>query len=405
MLFALVSVTVSQVNGQITAGRSDLAPAATQQGRLVIIGGGLSRDTESIYRAILDARRLDGAVCIVPTAGANPEASTASALAAFERWGGGGAALGIPISTQSPEAARDTAVVKLIETCSAFYFTGGVQSRIVQVFRPDGRRTPALNAILARYRAGAVVAGSSAGAAIMSDPMIAGGSTTLSLQHGVRRSSPDNEFAGGDEGLAVEPGIGFLRGAVVDQHFLARGRIGRLITAVLDLDEFDLGFGIDENTALVVDGFEAQASGESGVLVVDAGTAERDGRSATNVRLHLLAAGDHYDIESRHVSVLASRSALPVSADSVNAPEDVFARWQFLQLLYEFAQSRQAAVSVRVPGGELVLRKGPDFAARSSGGAGVQDTPSGLSITGLLVDVKRQEEQSRFSPAPRQRPR
>ncbi|HSJ30108.1 MAG TPA: cyanophycinase [Longimicrobiales bacterium] len=389
ILLLLITLPMSAASAQSGGARAATRDAAGDEsnGRLVIVGGGLSRTTEAVYRAILDGRRLDGPVCVIPTAGADPDASTASAVAAFERWGGQGTAAGIPVSTANPEAAHDAAVVRAIGECAAFYFTGGVQSRIVQVFRPDGRDTPALTALINRFRAGAVVAGSSAGAAVMSDPMIAGGSTTLSLQHGVEEDSDDADE--GERGLVIERGVGFFPAAIVDQHFLARGRIGRLIAAVLDLDEFDLGFGIDENTALVVDGDSVRVAGESGVIIVDESDARRTGRSATNVRMHLLAPGDRFSTTDRRVTPAAGRYDLPASSDSVAVPDDVFARWAFLHLLNQFAQSPQTTLTLPVPGGEVVLRKGPDFAARSRGERGVQGTPAGLSITGLLLDVKR----------------
>jgi cyanophycinase len=100
-----------------------------------------------------------------------------------------------------------------------------------------------------------MVGGTSAGAAIMSDPMIAGGSTTTAIARGVRRSAieTDEDDDGAAGGVSITPGIGFLASAIIDQHFLARGRIGRLVAAVLDLDEFDIGFGVDEDTGLVID--------------------------------------------------------------------------------------------------------------------------------------------------------
>jgi cyanophycinase len=389
---AAVASAAAQVTAESNPSASD--PALARHGRLVIVGGGLSRSTESVYRAVLDGRRLDGSVCIIPTAGGdNPDRSIASAVAAFDQWGGPGTATGIPLSTANPEVADDAAVADQIGDCSAFYFTGGVQSRIVNVFRPEGRNTPAFDVLLDRFRQGAVVAGSSAGAAVMSDPMIAGGSTTASLEHGIRRSAADaddEDDSTDAPGLLIERGMGFFPPAVVDQHFLARGRIGRLITAVLDLEEFDLGFGIDENTALVVDGDAAHPAGESGIIIVDTRGAQRDGRTATNVRLHLMGVGDRFAIDARRLVVAETKAALMMTADSVVAPEDIFARWAFLHVLHQFARSPQTEIALPVPGGELTLRKGPDFAARSNPEAGVQDTPAGLTITGLLVDVRRQ---------------
>jgi cyanophycinase len=366
-------------------------PAAEQAqvGRLVIVGGGLSRDTEAVYRAVLDGRAGDGPLCVIPTAGAEPESAITSTVAAFARYGG--TAEGVLISTDNPQAANDARIADQLRRCSGFYFTGGVQSRIVSVFRPAGHSTPAHNAVMERFRNGAVVAGSSAGAAIMSDPMIAGGSTTLALARGVRRgdsvTDDDDEAAVG--AVSVTAGLGFLP-AIVDQHFLARGRIGRLITAVLDLGEFDVGFGIDENTALVVDGTTARPVGASGVVVIDARHAHRSGRSASGVDVHLLSAGDSYDMITGQVTTASDKQPLPsAAAQLAAAPDDIFARWSFLHLLHHFATAAQTDVSMSVEGGELRLHRSADFNAASRADEGVQGTPSGLSVTGLKLDVRR----------------
>jgi cyanophycinase len=243
--------------------------AAQEPGRLVIVGGGLARESEEVFRAVLDARHGSGPLCIIPTASGDTDAAIRSSIERFGGYGGHGTAVGVPITLASPDAAQDSAVVARIRGCSGFWFTGGVQSRTVRVFRPDGRSTPAYEALLQRHREGAVVAGSSAGAAVMSDPMIAGGSTTGAIRFGARRDpveqdeDENEDYAGG--GVSITTGLGFLGSAIVDQHFLARGRIGRLVAAVLDVPEFDLGFGVDENTALVIDGDIAYTLGESGV--------------------------------------------------------------------------------------------------------------------------------------------
>ncbi|MEJ2204672.1 MAG: Type 1 glutamine amidotransferase-like domain-containing protein [Gemmatimonadota bacterium] len=112
------------------------------------------------------------------------------------------------------------------------------------MFLPGGDTTAAYQTLWRRWQEGAVVAGSSAGAAMMSRIMIAGGSSAEAVTHGV---APDGE----GEGVVIRSGMGFLPHAIVDQHFLARGRIGRLLVAVLATDSLPLGLGIDENTALV----------------------------------------------------------------------------------------------------------------------------------------------------------
>jgi hypothetical protein len=206
---------------------------------------------------------------------------------------------------------------------------------------------------------------------------------------GVRRAdgAADDDDASG--GVSVMAGLGFLPSAIVDQHFLARGRIGRLIAAVLDLDEFDLGFGVDEDTGLVVDGTVASTVGSSGVIVLDARGAVRDGRSATGLRLHLMGPGDRFDIATRRLEPADGKRPLPQGDEPVSAPDDVFARWAFLHLLERFARSDQADIRLPIEGGELLLRKDADFTAWAAEGTGVEGTPAGFSVRGLRLDVRR----------------
>src|SRR4051794_3064792 len=189
--------------------------SAAKLGRLVIVGGALADSNEAIYRAILDARLGSGPFCIFPTAAATPETSIDGPVKAFEKYSGPGTAKGILVSSAKPETARDPAVVAQISACSGFFFVGGVQSRVIMAFRPDGKPTPAYDALMARWREGAVVSGSSAGAAIMSDPMIAGGTSAGAITRGLRRTtvaaSDSNEAT---SGVTITTGLGFFPAAL-----------------------------------------------------------------------------------------------------------------------------------------------------------------------------------------------
>ena len=158
-----------------------------------------------------------------------------------------------------------------------------------------------LEAVRRRYRAGAVVGGTSAGAAVMSDSMLTGNQW---------RAGEDTVGYHGDEyprvarrAVEVVAGFGLLPRAVVDQHFLRRERQNRLLSVVLERPAL-LGVGIDESTALLVrlDG-RWSVLGESAVLVVDARSARiTDPRApvlgAAGLRVHLLPAGSTYDPRS-----------------------------------------------------------------------------------------------------------
>jgi len=114
----------------------------------------------------------------------------------------------------------------------AYFLPGGDQSRITGIIKDTDMDV----AIHKRFADGAVVAGTSAGAAIMPDKMIVEGDS---------QTNPRIEI------VEMAPGLGFLPGVLVDQHFYQRGRLGRLVSALVQ-EPAVLGFGIDENTAMIV---------------------------------------------------------------------------------------------------------------------------------------------------------
>jgi cyanophycinase len=365
------------------------APGAT--GRLVIVGGALSRDNAEVYDAIFGGRLGEGPLCILPTAGADPAASMASAAEALARYAGETAVVGIPLSLEDPGKANDPAVAAEIGRCSGFFFTGGVQSRVLEVFLPEGDTTTAYRSLLRRWREGAVVAGTSAGAAMMARVMIASGGSAGAIERGVTSAgAPQSEAEGEGEGVTIQEGMGFYGDALLDQHFLARGRIGRLLVAVLATDSVPVGFGIDENTALVVDGDRGRVLGASGVVVVDGRRAARSSPTrGTGIRLALAGTGDVIDLRTLEVARAGEKIPLPVTGGALELPDDPFARWAFLGLLHGLAASSESEASFRLPGAVLFIREAPGFSAavRSLQG-GVEGAPYGFSAGPFLVDLR-----------------
>ena len=149
---------------------------------------------------------------------------------------------------------------RLFEGVTGVWFTGGDQYFTAHCFlRPDGTYTRALQIIHSIYERGGAIGGSSAGAAIMSDVMIGGGNNRGVLYHDVVYGY-DTYDALCEEGDPAEPlilvkGLGFLRHAVVDQHFNARPRLLRSIEACLaNRDGIRVAYGVSEDTALVYKG-------------------------------------------------------------------------------------------------------------------------------------------------------
>jgi cyanophycinase len=352
------------------------------RGRLVIIGGGLQAENTEVYRAILDGRDGDGPICAFPTASAEPQESMQSAVRRIDAVGGEGTAEGIFLSVDNPEDAALPEIVERIRACSGFYFSGGSQSRIARVFRPETGDSPAFEAVRERFEAGAVVSGSSAGAAIMNDPMIGGGNSLGSLDEGVRWGEEDGE------GVLLVKGLGFLENTLVDQHFLARGRWARLLVAVLETDAYTFGAGIDENTALVVDGDSAWVAGASGVVFFDTRSAVRpgDGAEVAGVSLVLLGRGASINLSSgaRYPEVSKEVVGQSEPADEVE-DIDLFERWGLLRFLAASARSDQAEFSFTQDGHAFEFTKGPGYEALAGEGEGIEGAPQGLSVGPLIL--------------------
>lgn len=285
--------------------------AFANAGSLVIVGGGLSRDNAAIYRAFID-RAAAGRIVIIPAASAAPAESATAFMDAMESYGVSSdrvdiasiAVIDDPSTREVDEStwargAYATSEVAKIEAASAIWMTGGDQARLIQTLTAsDGGDTPALAAMRERLAAGAVVGGTSAGAAVMSRRMIAHGDALTALLAPLSAPGEDTREDGG-EPLALARGFGLLSVSLVDQHFGERARLGRLVRALAEQEiEQRVGFGIDENTAMVVD-LSARVvtlAGVGALTVLDARRARfatRRGRfSADGLSLHVLTAGD-----------------------------------------------------------------------------------------------------------------
>ncbi len=196
------------------------------------------------------------------------------------------------------QADTEEAAAKL-QDATGIWFGGGDQSRLTAALL----RTKAQAAIAARYRAGAVVGGTSAGAAVMSTPMLTGDEMRPGGDRPPEKDSGDAYLTIARDNVATAEGFGLLPGAIVDQHFVRRRRNNRLLSVVLENPAL-VGVGIDESTALEVgpDGVW-RVLGESVAVVYDARKARITPPSvralgAADVRLQVLPAGSTYDLSS-----------------------------------------------------------------------------------------------------------
>ncbi len=260
------------------------------KGHLFIVGGGEAPPELAARFVELAGGAGHARIAVIPMASSEPDATGAEKVEELTGLGADAFVLNL-----TRDQALDPAQAARLEGVGGIWFCGGDQARLTPILLG----TPTLAAVLRRYREGAVVGGTSAGAAIMSDSMLTG-----------NQRRPDSLGYYGDEYpevqrgyIEVVPGLGFLSGVIIDQHFLWRERHNRLLSVVLERPTL-LGAGIDEGTALEVDpDGRWRVLGRSAVLIYDARHARVTGPTAdvlgtAGVRLALLPAGSSYDPRS-----------------------------------------------------------------------------------------------------------
>jgi cyanophycinase len=230
-------------------------------------------------------------IAILPMATSDAVATGAEKKAQLDSLG----ADAFVVNVTRAQADADS-VVRLLRGATGIWFPGGDQSLLAGALQGSA----ALRAIHERFNAGAVVGGTSAGAAVMSDSMITGNQ----YYPGVAAAQDSSNFARiGRHTIEIVPGLAFLHNAIVDQHFIRRSRGNRLISVVLERPWL-LGVGIDEGTALKVtpDG-SWHIIGRSAAIVYDArkSVVTNPGApllGATNIRVSVLPSGSTYDPRS-----------------------------------------------------------------------------------------------------------
>lgn len=264
-------------------------------GSIIVIGGHEERDPEgkrTILREV--ARRVRGGKLILATVASHqPQGYFDEYRKAFEDLG-----LGELVEFYLEDRCEAEADEKLgvFDDAAGVFFSGGDQLRITSQL--GGTAIEAK--VRALFERGGLIAGTSAGASAMSDPMLVRG--TSSETHRI-----------GD--LHMAPGLGLIRNVVIDQHFAERGRFGRLLGAVAHNPQV-LGIGVDEDTAAIFEGGRFRVIGSGAVYVFDghhvthSNVAEaRPERvlSMHNVTVHVLGTGNEYD--------LGERMPIPARAD------------------------------------------------------------------------------------------
>lgn len=286
-LFKLIALLV----GLALAGPAASEPASlpTPLGNLIIVGGGDAPLAVKQRFVALAGGPGKARVAVFPMASTQFDEEAQEAIAELRKLNAEPQLINL-----DRHDAQTEATAQRLEAFSGYWFLGGDQNRLAATLLG----TRALDVIERRYQEGAVVGGTSAGAAVMTSEMLTG-----------RQKNERGEalpFARGAIDLAR--GFGFLPDAIVDQHFLKRARYNRLLSAVLDRPQL-IGVGIDEETALQVrpDG-RWEVLGNSYVKVIDARGARlthdrKNPTGASNIRLHLLPRGSVFDPKRARITL------------------------------------------------------------------------------------------------------
>jgi cyanophycinase len=269
------------------------------EGTVILIGGA----EDKVRDRLILSRFCDlagGASAVVAVI------SSASSLGAEagERYRAIFAQLGIgavrTIHAATRQQANDEATARSLRDVTGIFLTGGNQLRLSSTI--GGTRLA--DEILHRHEAGAVIAGTSAGASAMSSHMIAFGASGATPKHRMAQ---------------VAAGLGVLPGVIVDQHFQQRNRLGRLLSLIAQNPSL-LGLGVDEDTAGVVGPDRVmEVIGRGNITVVDGAASETDAWEIrghrplmiSGVVLHSLPAGHRFDLRHRVMVSTPSLRALP----------------------------------------------------------------------------------------------
>ena len=271
-----------------------MSPAKVEEHRtrgwIVPVGGAEDKEQDPvILRRFVEVSGGSGArIMIIPTASRLPE--TGSRYERIFRQLGAHTARALPFETRA-DAERDD-WLEALEHATGIFLTGGNQLQLSTILGG----TSVAKAIRRLNARGVTVGGTSAGAAILSEHMIAFGQGGATPKAGL---------------ASLAPGFGLSNRVVIDQHFRQRDRLGRLLTA-LAYNPFAVGVGLDEDTAAFIDPHRVLTVVGTGALTIfDASelthssiAEEKEGRPVcmTNVRLHVLTAGATFDLETRRAT-------------------------------------------------------------------------------------------------------
>jgi cyanophycinase len=255
-----------------------------KKGKLIAVGGG--EGSKGVILESIAAKAVDGGrLVVIIIATDEPESSAAAYRRIFKKMGVADVSA---LIIEKRADALDEARIDKLKDATVVFIPGGDQLKMTGLLG-DSLMYQTMQEL---YKNGATIAGSSAGATILASTMIISG---------------DGDDSDSISGLGMAPGFGFIDDMVIDSHFAERGRINRLLGAVTQNPK-NLGIGLDEDAAVVIDNDTFAVIGSGAVYVIDGSgitysslSEQRPEGIVTihDVKLHVLQSGDKYDLKQR----------------------------------------------------------------------------------------------------------
>jgi len=250
-------------------------------------------DEGILYHVVKEAGGVDANIVIIPAASSIPVEVGENYIEAFTTLGCKNVNV---LDIRSKEDSEKKASIDLIKSANCIMFSGGNQSKITD--KIGG--TTIHDILLDRYKneSGFVIAGTSAGAMVMANEMIAGGSATEAFVKGA---------------VTMYKGLGLIPELIIDTHFIRRGRFGRQSEAVAKFPNL-IGIGLAEDTGIIIkNGNDCTVIGSGMAIIFDGSNLTHNNEkileegtpmTMTNLTIHVLSNSDKYTIKNRKVSVL-----------------------------------------------------------------------------------------------------